>query len=66
MDEQKLAILLQKLVHLSPTGIKNHLQLLRPIYQKTASFGHFGRVPEEDGSFSWEKTDLVDYLRKEF
>lgn len=66
VDEQKLAILLQKLVHLSPTGIKNHLQLLRPIYQKTASFGHFGRVPEEDGSFSWEKTDLVDYLRKEF
>jgi len=66
VDEQKLALLLQKLVHLSPTGIKNHLQLLRPIYQKTASFGHFGRVPEEDGSFSWEKTDLVDELRKEF
>jgi S-adenosylmethionine synthetase len=66
VDEQKLATYLQELVHLSPTGIKNHLQLLRPIYQKTASFGHFGRVPEEDGSFSWEKTDLVDDLRKEF
>jgi S-adenosylmethionine synthetase len=66
VDENKLAITLQKLVHLSPSGIKKHLQLLKPIYQKTASFGHFGRAPESDGSFSWEKTDLSDILRKEF
>lgn len=64
--EDKLAKVLQNLVHLSPTGIKKHLQLLRPIYQKTATFGHFGRTPEADGSFSWEKTDLVEALRKEF
>ena len=66
VDEEKLAKVLQNLVHLSPTGIKKHLELLRPIYQKTASFGHFGREPEADGSFSWEKTDLVEKLRKEF
>ena len=65
-DEEKLAKVLQNLVHLSPAGIKKHLQLLRPIYQKTASFGHFGRNPEADGSFSWEKTDLVDALKMEF
>ena len=64
--EDKLAKVLQKLVHLSPTGIKNHLELLRPIYQQTATFGHFGRDPREDGSFSWEKTDLVQALKKEF
>ena len=66
VDENKLADILQNLVHLSPMGIKNHLQLLRPIYQKTASFGHFGRTPEADGSFSWEKTDLAEALKKEF
>ena len=66
VDEDELARVLQKLMHLSPMGIKNHLQLLRPIYQKTASFGHFGRDPEENGSFSWEKTDLVEALKKSF
>lgn len=66
VDEDKLAKVLQELVHLSPSGIKKHLQLLKPIYSKTATFGHFGREPEADGSFSWEKTDLVEALRKEF
>ncbi len=48
---------------LTPRGIRLHLALNRPIYQKTSAYGHFGRAPEEDGAFSWEKTDLVDALR---
>ncbi len=53
-----------QLVDLSPRGIRTHLQLNRPIYRKTAAYGHFGRLPEADGSFSWEKTDLVGELQK--
>lgn len=49
---------------LTPTGIKDHLQLTRPIYARTAAYGHFGRAPEVDGGFSWEKTDLVEALKK--
>ena len=48
---------------LSPRGIREHLSLNRPVYQRTAAYGHFGRAPEADGGFSWEKTDLVDALR---
>ena len=47
---------------LSPRGIREHLRLNKPIYQRTAAYGHFGRVPDLDGGFSWEKTDLVDSL----
>ncbi len=49
---------------LTPTGIKDHLQLTRPIYARTAAYGHFGRTPTDDGGFSWERTDLVDALKK--
>ncbi len=49
---------------LTPRGIREHLQMNKPIYQRTAAYGHFGRVPEEDGGFSWEKTDLVKALKK--
>ena len=49
---------------LSPRGIREKLRLNRPIYQRTAAYGHFGRAPEADGGFSWEKTDLVDDLKK--
>ena len=66
IDEVKLAKVLQEMVDLSPGGIKKHLKLLRPIYKKTASFGHFGRHPESDGSFSWEKVDLIEELRRIF
>lgn len=66
VDEVKLAKILQEMVNLSPGGIKKHLNLLQPIYKKTASFGHFGRNPESDGSFSWERTDLAEELRKLF
>lgn len=48
---------------LSPRGIREHLGLNKPIYQRTAAYGHFGRTPEEDGGFSWEKTDLVEALQ---
>ncbi|WP_050928206.1 methionine adenosyltransferase [Aestuariivita boseongensis] len=49
---------------LTPRGIREHLQLNKPIYQRTAAYGHFGREPDADGGFSWEKTDLVETLKK--
>jgi len=49
---------------LSPRGIREHLELNKPIYQRTAAYGHFGRAPDADGGFSWEKTDLVDALKR--
>jgi len=49
---------------LTPCGIREHLGLNKPIYQRTAAYGHFGRAPEADGGFSWEKTDLVEALKK--
>ncbi|MGE4324977.1 MAG: methionine adenosyltransferase [Pseudodonghicola sp.] len=49
---------------LSPRGIRQHLQLNKPIYQRTSAYGHFGREPDADGGFSWEKTDLVEALKK--
>jgi S-adenosylmethionine synthetase len=53
----------QELVNLSPRGIREHLQLNKPIYARTAAYGHFGRTPTADGGFSWEKTDLIDGLK---
>jgi S-adenosylmethionine synthetase len=49
---------------LTPRGIREHLGLTRPIYARTAAYGHFGRAPEDDGGFSWERTDLVEALKK--
>jgi len=49
-------------MNLTPRGIRQHLALNKPIYQRTAAYGHFGRQPEADGGFSWERTDLVDAL----
>lgn len=66
VSEIKLAAALQDLVDLSPKGIRTHLQLNQPIYQKTASYGHFGRTSLADGSFSWERLDLVDQLIQKF
>ncbi len=51
---------------LTPTNIRRTLKLCRPIYQRTASYGHFGRAPEKDGGFSWERTDLAAQLKKAF
>jgi S-adenosylmethionine synthetase len=66
VDEHKLARVLQELMDLSPRGIRTHLGLNRPIYTRTSAYGHFGRVPEPDGGFSWERLDLVDELRRAF
>ena len=49
---------------LSPRGIREMLNLNKPIYEKTAAYGHFGRNPEQDGSFSWEKTDKISFFSK--
>ena len=66
VDEERLSKVLQDMVDLSPRGIREHLELSRPIYARTAAYGHFGRAPEADGGFSWERTDLVDDLRSAF
>ncbi|MCC5980985.1 MAG: methionine adenosyltransferase [Oceanicaulis sp.] len=63
VDETKLEQVLPQLMNLSPRGIRTHLQLNKPIYARTAAYGHFGRTPDADGGFSWEKTDLVDQLK---
>jgi S-adenosylmethionine synthetase len=66
VDEEKLSQVLQDLVDLSPRGIRTHLGLNKPIYARTAAYGHFGRTPEADGGFSWERLDLVTELRAAF
>ena len=63
VDEVKLAKVIQDMVNLSPRGIREHLHLNRAIYVPTSSYGHFGRTPDADGGFSWEKADLVDRLK---
>ena len=52
-----------QVMDLTPRGIREHLSLNRPIYQRTAAYGHFGRAPDEDGGFSWERTDLANVLK---
>ncbi|MGH7064915.1 MAG: methionine adenosyltransferase, partial [Stellaceae bacterium] len=66
VDEDKLAHVLNELMDLSPRGIRTHLSLNKPIYTRTSAYGHFGRAPEANGAFSWEKTDLADELRRAF
>ena len=63
IDVAKLETVLSELVDLSPRGIRKHLDLNKPIYARTSAYGHFGRAPEKDGGFSWEKTDIVDALK---
>lgn len=65
VDESKILDIISKIIDFTPTGIKNRLQLNRPIYKITSTYGHFGRSPQENGSFSWEKLDLVDTLKTE-
>ena len=66
VDEAKLEAVLMEAVDLSPRGIRTRLELNRPIYARTAAYGHFGRAPEADGGFSWERTDLADTLKSAF
>jgi S-adenosylmethionine synthetase len=63
VDEGKLEKTLMEVMDLSPRGIRTHLNLNRPIYARTAAYGHFGRAPQNDGGFSWERTDLVPQLK---
>ena len=63
VEEDALARVLMETVDLSPRGIREHLELNRPIYARTAAYGHFGRTPEDDGGFSWEREDLVETLK---
>jgi S-adenosylmethionine synthetase len=60
----KIESMIRKEINLSPKGIRELLQLNKPIYKPTAAYGHFGREPGIDGTFSWEKTDLVDLFKK--
>ena len=67
VDPAKLEILLPQMIGgATPRAIREHLGLNRPIYARTAAYGHFGRAPQDDGGFSWEKIDLADELRKAF
>ena len=66
VDERKLEKVLNDIFPLRPTNIRRGLQLNKPIYQRTAAYGHFGRKPEKDGAFSWERTDLVAELKRAF
>jgi S-adenosylmethionine synthetase len=63
--EGKLEQALRQVMDLSPRGIREHLKLSRPIYERTAAYGHFGRQPDNDGGFSWERLDLVEPIRAE-
>jgi S-adenosylmethionine synthetase len=63
VEESKLEEVLGQVFDLSPRGIRTQLDLNKPIYAKTSAYGHFGRKPGRDGSFSWEKTDLVPALK---
>src|SRR6185295_12412837 len=62
--EDKLAKALEGIFPLRPTNIRRGLQLNRPIYERTAAYGHFGRKPDRDGGFSWERLDLVPELKR--
>ena len=66
VDEDAIAAKLCELVDLSPRGIREHLELSRPVYARTAAYGHFGRAPDADGGFSWERTDIADALKSAF
>ncbi len=63
VDESVLEQVIGEVIDLSPRGIRETLGLSRPIYRRTASYGHFGRAPEKDGGFSWERLDLADALK---
>lgn len=63
VHESEIEQAVAKVMDLTPRGIRTHLGLNRPVFQRTAAYGHFGRAPEDDGGFSWEKTDLADQLK---
>ncbi len=64
VDAAAIEAAIPQVMDLTPRGIRTHLELNKPIYERTAAYGHFGRTPDADGGFSWERTDLVDALKK--
>lgn len=62
--EETLADILMNVMDLSPRGIREHLKLNKPIFERTSAYGHFGRTPDADGGFSWEKTDLAEIIKQ--
>jgi S-adenosylmethionine synthetase len=66
LPEERVAEKLRSFIDLTPKGIRQHLQLNRPIYQETAAYGHFGRQPTDEGHFPWEKLDLIEKIQKAF
>ena len=66
VEEQRILDFIQKNIDLTPKGIINYLNLRRPIYQPTAAYGHFGRKPEDNGTFSWEKLNLTEQMKSCF
>lgn len=64
VSEDQLEQAAAKAMDLTPRGIRSHLDLNRPIYARTSAYGHFGRTPDNEGGFSWEKTDLVEPLKR--
>jgi len=63
VEEARIEKALREVMRLTPRGIRQHLDLNKPIYARTAAYGHFGRPPEADGGFSWERTDLAPALK---
>ena len=63
VDESRLEKVLGEIMNLSPRGIRNHLDLNKPIFARTSAYGHFGRMPDDEGGFSWERTDLADQIK---
>ncbi len=64
VPDKKIENAIEGSMDLSPRGIRTHLELNKAIYQRTAAYGHFGRPPEKDGGFSWERTDLISELSR--
>ncbi len=65
VDDARIAEVVGRVMDLRPKGIRTHLGLNRPIYERTAAYGHFGRTPDGEGGFSWEQTDLIDAIKAE-
>ena len=65
VDDTRIGEVVGRVMDLRPKGIRTHLGLNRPIYERTAAYGHFGRTPDDAGAFSWERTDLIDAIKAE-
>ena len=65
-DENRIVDFIKKNIDLTPKGIINYLNLRQPIYRPTAAYGHFGREPDSDGAFSWEKLNLAEHFKSCF